>query len=313
MPAFPKAKFLLHILPILISSLLSATTYSMTFLVLRGTLSIRGGVRLTFDPIKRWSTIGDEADRFVARIAGAMLWFPVAYISLLVPYSIMQLSIISGFHTPFGVAVVSFVLWFLLGLVNVLLVYNVFRVLEPAMDSPNVSKETLLTTHRESQMFGFNRVNSWGSRSSEYGLPDEYSNIIRPNAMKADIGRHIVPRANLTRPEFEPAWRSDTQPVIASQLYRDTPAQKGLPPPPLRPPRPRTLDSIPGFPDAMSTVTNPDVEQPKQADSNIQRLGSAVKSKGRLRPAISAVAARSQPGRQNMPSGGSNPPNSGYV
>jgi len=187
--------------------------------------------------------------------------------------------------------------------VNVLLVYNVFRVLEPAIDSPNLSEESLLPMHCESQMFGPNRAISWASGSTEFGLPDEYSNIIRPNAA---IGRPIVPRANLARPEVEPAWRSDAQPVITSQPHYDVLTEKGLPPPPLRPPRPRTLDSIPGFPDAMSTTTD---SQPSQPDDGIQRLSSAAKSKGILRPAISAVA---HPGR-NMSNDGGSPRNSGYI
>ena len=195
---------------------------------------------------------------------------------------------------------------------NVLLVYNVFRVLEPAIDSPNMSRASLLPMHRESQI---NRANSLSSRSSEYGLPDEYNTIIRSSPMNVvDLGRPIVPRADLARPEFEPAWRSDAQPVIASQLQQhDVEIRQGLspPPPPLRPPRPQTLDMIPGFPDTMLTVTNPDEgDQPTQPDGGVQGLGSTVKSKGGLRPAISAVAARS--GR-NMLDDGGNLPNSSYI
>ncbi|KIL64263.1 hypothetical protein M378DRAFT_41761, partial [Amanita muscaria Koide BX008] len=131
LPAFGRTKFLLHVLPILISSILSTGMYSVTFLVLRGTLSLKGGIRFTVNPSERRSTIQTDPSyhHIFERVAGAMIWY--AYTTLLVPYSILQLLVISGFNVSFGALVFSSVLWFDLGVVNVLLMYNVFRVLEP--------------------------------------------------------------------------------------------------------------------------------------------------------------------------------------
>ncbi|KAF8896203.1 hypothetical protein BD779DRAFT_567214 [Infundibulicybe gibba] len=90
---YPMKQFSFHLLPIFIASVLSALLYSIIFLVLRGTLVIKGGFKFTLDPHERWKMTGvsENYQRFVASIARSMLWFPIAYISLLVPYSIMRL------------------------------------------------------------------------------------------------------------------------------------------------------------------------------------------------------------------------------
>ncbi|KAF9036172.1 hypothetical protein BJ165DRAFT_619287 [Panaeolus papilionaceus] len=134
---FPKAQFLFHLLPILISATVSAILYSLNFLVLRGTLNIRGGVKLTLNPNERWTKegMGENYHRFIARVARSMLWYPIAYIALLVPYSITRLLMISGFDVHFGFVVFAFTCWYSLGVLDVLLLYNTFRVLGPAFDA----------------------------------------------------------------------------------------------------------------------------------------------------------------------------------
>lgn len=131
-----KTQFSFHLLPIFIASILSAILYPLTFLVLRGTLTIKGGIKLILDPNERNAgTLGQNYHRFVIRVAKSMLWYPVAYIALLVPYSVVRLLSISGFPVAFGVLIFAYVCWFMLGIVNVLLLYNTFRVLGPAFDT----------------------------------------------------------------------------------------------------------------------------------------------------------------------------------
>ncbi|KAL0954663.1 hypothetical protein HGRIS_003614 [Hohenbuehelia grisea] len=132
---YPQQQFLFHLLPIFATSVISAILYSLVFLVLRGTLAIRGGLRLslgprTFDP--RMDT-GEEYHRFVAAISRSMLWFPIAYIVLLMPYAVVRMLALSGFIVPFEAVVFAYVCWFVLGFVDVLLLYNTFRVLQPAI------------------------------------------------------------------------------------------------------------------------------------------------------------------------------------
>ena len=62
---------------ILIASTLGTVLYSLIFLVLRGTLKIRSGIKLTLNPNERWTNSEDlevNYHRFIARIAKSMLW-----------------------------------------------------------------------------------------------------------------------------------------------------------------------------------------------------------------------------------------------
>ncbi|KAJ7678514.1 hypothetical protein B0H17DRAFT_106346 [Mycena rosella] len=140
-PVFPKSLFFFHLLPIYITSIMSALLYSIIFLVLRGTLAIRGGLKLTLDPNERMS--GNNYHRFVAAIARSMLWFPIAYILFLVPYSVARLIDIAGRVCPFPLLVSAYVCWFMLGVANVLTLYNTFRVLGPAFDARSTSQKDL--------------------------------------------------------------------------------------------------------------------------------------------------------------------------
>jgi len=142
---YPKAQFFFHLFPIFVASVLSAILYSVIFLVLRGTLNIKGGIKLTLDPEERWVSgkSMENYHRFVARIARSMLWYPVAYIALLVPYSVTRLLVISGFTVAFGFMILAYTCWSVLGVVNVFLLYNTFRVLQPAFDTPSQRESSL--------------------------------------------------------------------------------------------------------------------------------------------------------------------------
>ncbi|KAK0450064.1 hypothetical protein EV421DRAFT_1990174 [Armillaria borealis] len=135
---YPVPQFLLHLLPIFIASFFSAVLYSLIFLVLRGTLVIKGGVRLNLNPSGRWSGQSDENyHRFIAGIARSM--YPVAYCVVLIPYSVTKLLILSGFSVPFQVLIFAYVCWYLLGkcfrVVNVGLLFNTFSKLYPVFDT----------------------------------------------------------------------------------------------------------------------------------------------------------------------------------
>jgi hypothetical protein len=71
---------------------------------------------------------------FVLSIGKSMLWYPVAYIALLLPYSVTRVLVMFGFRVPSAIVMFAFTCWYLLGVVNVLLLYNTFRLLVPALD-----------------------------------------------------------------------------------------------------------------------------------------------------------------------------------
>jgi len=134
---YPKLQFFFHLLPIFLASIFGAVLYSVIFLALRGTLKLNGGIKLSLNPRQRWDNsqgLGENYQRFILRVAKSMLWYPVAYIALLVPYAVMRLLVISGFVVPFEAMVFAFVCWYSLSVVDVLLLYNTFRVLGPAFD-----------------------------------------------------------------------------------------------------------------------------------------------------------------------------------
>ncbi|KAG2017824.1 hypothetical protein CC2G_007299 [Coprinopsis cinerea AmutBmut pab1-1] len=159
---YPKAQFMLHVLPILVASILSAIFYSIIYLALRGTLAVKGGVKLSLDPHERWTVAAsDNYQRFIARIASSMIWYPIAYVAFLVPYSIMRLLTISGYPVPFEALVFAACCWFALGVVNVFLFYNTFRVLEPAFEGTSYA-----TSHRDVEKSGF-YDNSFGPQIEE--------------------------------------------------------------------------------------------------------------------------------------------------
>ncbi|KAF9561964.1 hypothetical protein CPC08DRAFT_399176 [Agrocybe pediades] len=111
---YPKLSFLFHLLPILIASVLGAVLYSLIFLALRGTLKLKEGIKITLNPNERWNDKdgqGESYHRFIARVSRSMIWYPIAYIALLIPYAVTRLFMISGFVVPFQAVVFAFVCW----------------------------------------------------------------------------------------------------------------------------------------------------------------------------------------------------------
>ncbi|KAJ3992667.1 hypothetical protein F5050DRAFT_1854407, partial [Lentinula boryana] len=117
--------FYFHLLPIFIAAVLSAIVYALIFLVLRGYIAIKGGVRVTSD---------STYQQFFTSIARSMLWLYLAYIVLLVPYSVTRLLSIRGYAIPFQVMVFAFVC-----VANALLLFNTFRVLSPAFEAKSAT------------------------------------------------------------------------------------------------------------------------------------------------------------------------------
>lgn len=132
---YPVLRLILRLLPMFIAAFLSTVIYSLIFLILRGTLLINGGLKLNFDAPSRWTTHDsvEGYQQFLNSIARSMLWFPVAFVLFLVPSSIIQLMDISEVHVSFGVLSFAYILELLLGVVNVIILYNVLRVLGPAI------------------------------------------------------------------------------------------------------------------------------------------------------------------------------------
>ena len=62
---------------LLLGSVVSVVFYTLLFLILRGTLSIRNGFKLNLNRSHRWSTsstVTAEYQRFIAAVARSMLW-----------------------------------------------------------------------------------------------------------------------------------------------------------------------------------------------------------------------------------------------
>ncbi|KAH7912338.1 hypothetical protein BJ138DRAFT_1061353 [Hygrophoropsis aurantiaca] len=131
---------LLEAFPVILGAVLSMILYSLIFLVLQGQLRIKGGLKFTFKSQERWSALSDfeEYHRFIAAVAQSMLWYPIAFVIFLLPFCVVSLLPLSGVAVPVSLDIFAHVCCFMLGLVNVALLYNTFRVLSPVFhgDSP---------------------------------------------------------------------------------------------------------------------------------------------------------------------------------
>lgn len=140
--AYPSKIFGLEVFPIILVSVLSVIIYTPIFLVLRGILHVQGGIKLTFKAQGRWCAVTDseEYHRFMVAVAKAMFWYPVAFISLLLPIAVTNMVRFSGRAIPFGADVFAHVCCSVLGLVNAGLLYNTFRVLSPVFHGSKLPK-----------------------------------------------------------------------------------------------------------------------------------------------------------------------------
>jgi len=112
-----------------------------------------------------------------------MLLYPVAYIVLLVPYSFVRLLEISGFFVSFKATVFAYMCWFSLGVVDILLIYNTFRILGPVLLPPALAEKNLsrrlqnfeYLTLRNEKISQYRKPDSLSSRLSRQGLSDTSS------------------------------------------------------------------------------------------------------------------------------------------
>ncbi|KAH9029857.1 hypothetical protein EDB85DRAFT_1501776 [Lactarius pseudohatsudake] len=136
----PIPHMLLFFVPVFLASLLSAIVYSLIFLILRGTLTINGGLRFQLDPERRLrlrNETFEEYQRFVYSVARTMLWLPFTFVLTLFPSSIVQSMDMSGIAVSAGTMSFSYVLVYLDGIFDVLILFNVLRALGCVVKSPN--------------------------------------------------------------------------------------------------------------------------------------------------------------------------------
>ncbi|KAI1797431.1 hypothetical protein LXA43DRAFT_1089296 [Ganoderma leucocontextum] len=139
----PIFSVVLHLLPLLLGAVVSVIFYTLLFLILRGTLSIKDGIKLNLNRSHRWSTSSTatvEYQRFIAAVARSMLWYPFAYNILLLPEIIVGLARASGIDVPFPASVFAAATAALLGTANVLILINTLRILRPWLEG-NASSE----------------------------------------------------------------------------------------------------------------------------------------------------------------------------
>ncbi|KAI5990082.1 hypothetical protein EDD15DRAFT_2453080 [Pisolithus albus] len=126
--------FVLQPLPILIGIACSGAIYSLIFFVLYGKLSRKNDdLEMNSQSQHRWSLLYDSKEyvRFIAVLAQTMFWYPFAFFVLLFPFCVTRLLIYSGSSLSDGSDVFARVCCSMLGLANVGLLYNTFRVVSP--------------------------------------------------------------------------------------------------------------------------------------------------------------------------------------
>ncbi|KAI0749876.1 hypothetical protein C8Q80DRAFT_1269678 [Daedaleopsis nitida] len=127
----------LHLIPLLVGSIVSVLFFTLVFLVLRGTLTIKNGIKIKLNRTNRWSMSSVttvEYQRFIAAVARSMLWYPFAYNILLLPHIIVNLTRSSGIKVPFEANVFANVTASLLGTANALILCNTLRILRPFLE-----------------------------------------------------------------------------------------------------------------------------------------------------------------------------------
>ncbi|KAI6155599.1 hypothetical protein BKA82DRAFT_43822, partial [Pisolithus tinctorius] len=126
--------FVLQPLPIFMGIACSGAIYSLVFLVLFGKLNPKNGdLEMNSQSQHRWSLLYDSREyvRFIAVLAQTMFWYPSAFFVLLFPFCVTCLLIFSGHSLSDAADVFARVCCSMLGLANVGLLYNTFRVIRP--------------------------------------------------------------------------------------------------------------------------------------------------------------------------------------
>ncbi|KAI6122164.1 hypothetical protein EDD16DRAFT_1572465 [Pisolithus croceorrhizus] len=140
--------FVLQPLPILMGIACSGAIYSLIFFVLYGKLSPKNGdLEMNSQSQHRWSLLYDSREyvRFIAVLAQTMFWYPFAFFVLLLPFCVTRLLIYSGSSLSDSSDVFARVCCSMLGLANVGLLYNTFRVVSPLFKAPLAVKVAVET------------------------------------------------------------------------------------------------------------------------------------------------------------------------
>ncbi|KZV74596.1 hypothetical protein PENSPDRAFT_681782 [Peniophora sp. CONT] len=188
--AYPVAHILLYFIPLFLSAFTSVIIYSLIFLVLRGNITVNGGLK--FHMVAQgnsWRSRDSSVERymrFVRSVAKSMIWFPVAFMVCIIPNAICQLLETSGYSTASGGQTFTLVLRHMNGVLDVLIFYNVLRVLGPAL-------ETGAMTEVEKAM-GKDSAPTGSARGTGYGRSflDDDDQGLRPFAP--------LPSPNLRKP-----------------------------------------------------------------------------------------------------------------
>jgi len=147
--AYPVAHVLIYFTPLFLSCFTSTIIYALVYLVLRGNITINGGLKFHMVPLSQSWRLQDnnveQYKRFVRAVAWSMIWFPVAFAVCVIPNAIVQLLDTSGTRTTSSGTAFSLVLRHMNGILDVLIFYNVLRVVGPVFQSrvPNLEKAML--------------------------------------------------------------------------------------------------------------------------------------------------------------------------
>lgn len=214
----------IHLIPIFVASLVAAVFYSLVFLIVRGTLAFRGGLKFNLDLESRRSTMycNTESPKFIASVARSMLWYPVAYVVLMFPHLVTCLMSASNIEVSFSAKIFTETCAALLGLANVFIFYNTIRVMGPAFDAPTPTEKSesfiggkekespidvvapAAAWVRPAKAFPPPRINSTVSVDSTKALlasryKHTYSGSVASAYSDASIARPITPAAELNQ------------------------------------------------------------------------------------------------------------------
>lgn len=187
--AYPAVQAALHVVPIFFAAFVAALSYTLVFLIIRGTLVVSGWkFSLNLSPQPRWSseTLTSEYHGFMGAIARSMLWSPLAYVLLMLPHIIVTVMETSGKPVAFASKVFSICCAALLGAANVVIFYNTLRVMGPAFKQAAVSK-------------GKDDIESFGNADPEKESPVEVAPPLSELSSQQDL-----PPKTPAKPGFTP-------------------------------------------------------------------------------------------------------------
>ncbi|KAH7884684.1 hypothetical protein F5I97DRAFT_2064169 [Phlebopus sp. FC_14] len=137
-PQYRTEIFLLEAFPIILGAVQSIVVFSVNYLVLHGGFSVGRGLKFTFKAQERWSALHDfeEYHRFIGAIAQSMFWYPFVIVVFLMPLCVANLVLYTASTVPDALDIFARLSSFMLGVVNVGLLYNTFRVISPVFRGP---------------------------------------------------------------------------------------------------------------------------------------------------------------------------------